>query len=211
MGDTSDYVYQAFYNTMQTSDAAHILNAREAMYENMLDIAQQELNMIADTNAVNHNRKIVENIYLNTWAQDNYNLTKDQSGILYDIAYLDPNANGDAVYTARVMLNINPDDGINTKSAITLPPKPIVFKENTVKVYPNPAKETITIKFDLPISSDGVVEIWSIMGNKLLSNTIPKFYIQQNVNVSSLSPGIYFYIIRINGDKFSSGKITIIK
>ena len=75
----------------------------------------------------------------------------------------------------------------------------------------NPEKETITIKFDLPITSDGIVEVWNIMGNKLLTNTIPKSYIQQNINVSSLSSGIYFYIIKVNGDKFSSGKIMIIK
>ncbi len=49
------------------------------------------------------------------------------------------------------------------------------------------------------------------MGNKLLSNAIPKAYAEQKVNVSSLSSGIYFYIIKVNGDKFSSGKITIIK
>ena len=113
MSDTSDYVYQAFYNTMQSSDAAHYINAIAAMDTNNLASAQSELNMIADTNAVNHNRIIVGNIYLNTWAQNNYELTKEQSGVLYDIAYLDPNANGDAVYTARVMLNIDPD-GVKT-------------------------------------------------------------------------------------------------
>ncbi len=49
------------------------------------------------------------------------------------------------------------------------------------------------------------------MGNKLFSNTIPKDYVEQKVDVSSLSSGIYFYIIKVNGDKFSSGKIMIIK
>ncbi|MEI6822775.1 MAG: T9SS type A sorting domain-containing protein [Bacteroidota bacterium] len=208
MGDTSDYVYQAFYTTMQTSDAAHTLNAREAMYENKLDIAQQELNMIADTNAVNHNRIIVDNIYLNTWAQNNYELTKEQSGILYDIAYLDPNANGDAVYTARVMLNIDPDD-VEVKSAIFIQhPKEVT--PNTVHVYPNPAKETITIAFDQAILNDGIVEIWSIVGNKLLSTSIPKATAQQRVDVSSLTSGIYFYVVKINGDKLSSGKLIIL-
>ena len=62
MGDTSDYTYLAFYNTMQTSDAAHYINAIAAMDTNNLTVAQSELNLIADTNSINHNRIIVNNI-----------------------------------------------------------------------------------------------------------------------------------------------------
>ena len=211
MGDTSDYVYLAFYNSMLSSDAAHYMNAMAAMDTNNFIIAQSELNLIADTNRINNNHIVVGNIYLNTWALDNYVLTDDQVKVLTDIAYSDPFINGDDVYTARMMLNINPDVDVDTKSAQYSTAKPQIIKENTVKVYPNPAKETVTIAFDQPISGEGIVEIWNIMGNKLLSNTIPKSYIQQNVNVSSLSSGIYFYIIKVNGDKFSSGKIMIIK
>ena len=117
---------------------------------------------------------------------------------------------GNAVYTVRVMLNIDPT---NLNLEYAKPPvhnQPIVT-ENTVHVYPNPARETITVTFDQPLANEGTVEIWSIIGNKLQSNTIPKAYAEQKVNVSSLSSGIYFYIIKVNGDKFSSGKITIIK
>ena len=209
MGDTSDYVYLAFYNNMQTSNAAHYLNAISAMNTNNLTVAQQELNLIADTNAINHNRIIVGNIYLNTWAEDNYILTDEQVRTLTDVAYLDPNTNGDGVYTARVMLNINPDYENNQNKSLKQYPKKDI-KPNAVHVYPNPAKETVTIAFDQPILGEGIVEIWNIIGNKLLSNTIPKSYIQQNVNVSNLSSGIYFYVIKVNGIQLSSGKLIIL-
>jgi len=48
------------------------------------------------------------------------------------------------------------------------------------------------------------------MGNKLISSIIPKGYVEQKVNVSSLTSGIYFYIIKVNGDKFASGKLIIL-
>ena len=125
------------------------------------------------------------------------------------MAYLDPNTNGDAVYTARVMLNIDPDDEeYENKSLQQLPKQQI--KKNAVHVYPNPTKETVTIAFDQPISNDGLIEIWSIVGNKLLSCTIPKSSNQQKVNVGSLTSGIYFYIIKVNGDKFASDKLIIL-
>ena len=85
-----------------------------------------------------------------------------------------------------------------------------LIKNNVIYVYPNPAKETITITFDQAISNDGTFEIWNIMGSKILSNTIPKNYTEQKVDVSNLISGIYFYIIKVNGEKFSSGKLTII-
>ena len=133
----------------------------------------------------------------------------DQARILSEIAYLDPYTNGDAVYTARVMMNINPDDENYDNKSLQLYPKQEA-KANSVHVYPNPTKESITITFDQAISNDGIIEIWSIMGTKLLSNTIPKSYVEQKVNVNSLTSGIYFYIIKVNDDTFSSGKLIIL-
>ena len=80
---------------------------------------------------------------------------------------------------------------LNTTNGIT------EVKSNAVHVYPNPAKETLTITFDQPISGEGTLEIWSITGDKLLSNyTIPTTSIQQKVDVSNLSSGNYFYILK---------------
>ncbi len=116
---------------------------------------------------------------------------------------------GNAVYTVRVILNIDPDV-VEVKSAFMpkLPKQEVIC--NAVRVFPNPAKETISVAFDQPISNDGVIEVWSIVGKKLLYNTIFKDFVEQKVNVSSLSSGIYFYIIKLNGDKFSSGKLIIL-
>ena len=147
---------------------------------------------------------------MNTWAQDNYRLTDVQVRTLTDIAYLDPNANGDGVYTARVILNFNPDYENNENKSLQQQYPKQETKTNAVHVYPNPAKEMVTIAFDQPITNDGIIEIWSIMGNKLLSNTIAQASVKQIVNVSSLVSGIYFYVIYVNGDKFTSGKLIIL-
>jgi len=171
--------------------------------------AQNELNFIADTTTIDDNRITVGNIYLSTWVAGNYILTDDPIRTLYDIAYLDPTTDGDAVYTARVMLNINPDYENNQNKSLQQFPKSVI-KSNTVHVYPNPAKESVTIAFDQPISGEGSVEIWSIIGNELLLNTIPLASYKQIVNVSSLTSGIYFYIIKVNGDKFASDKLIIL-
>ena len=209
MGDTSDYVYQNFFNTMQASNSAHYINAITAMSIGNIELANTELSLIVDSTRIDKNRITVGTIYLNTWAQGNYTLTDDQINILYDIANYDPATNGDAVYTARVMLNINPDNrDFKFALAPQLPKQEV--KSNSVHLYPNPAKETVTITFDQSITSEGVFEIWSIMGNKLLSKTITTSNIEQKVDVKSLASGIYFYVIKVNGDNFSSGKLIIL-
>ena len=118
------------------------------MDEGNITQAAIELAQINDTNAINHNRIIVDNIYLNTWAQDIYDLTDDQINTLADIAYLDPITDGDAVYTARVMLNLNPDNTNELKSMYYSPNdnKPQITVNN-VRIYPNPAKKQFTVEF----------------------------------------------------------------
>ena len=169
-----------------------------------------KLSQIADTGTINHNRLIVDNIYLASWAQDNFELTDEQINELMEIALLSPYSGGDAVYTARVMLNLNPvDEGLDYALP---PPRPKQeVKPNTAHIYPNPSRESITIAFDQPITGEGIVEIWSMMGNKLLSERIPKDYVEQIININSLTSGLYLYVIKVNGVKFSSGKLIVIK
>ena len=133
-----------------------------------------------------------------------------QISALYDIATQAPYAAGDAVYTARVMLNIDP---IQIALEYAKPPvhHPQITQSNSVHIYPNPAKDILNIVFDQPISNEGVFEIWNMMGSKLITNIIPNNNTEQIINVSNLTSGIYIYIIKVNGIKLSSGKISIIK
>jgi len=125
------------------------------------------------------------------------------------MAYLDPNTNGDAVYTARVMLNIDPTDiGLDYAKHPTIKPQPTT--ENTVKVYPNPANTQFTIAFKDVINSNAIVELYGSMGNMVLIDYMQKGTYIKNIDVSKLNSGLYFYNISINGAKVSSGKLTII-
>ena len=158
---------------------------------------------------MNENRITVGPIYLNTWAQGNYTLTNDQISTLFDIANYDPATNGDAVYTARVMLNINPD---NQNLDYTLAPKgyPSLIKENSVKVYPNPAKKQFTIEFNDIINSNALIEIYGNMGNLVHSEIMQSGVYIQNINVSQLKDGLYYYRIIMNDSNISSGKLIIL-
>ena len=210
MGDTSDNTYIAFYNNMLSSDAAHYMNAIAAMDTNDLATAQSELNMIADTNRINNNHIVVGNIYLNTWAQGNYELTKDQSGILYDMAYLDPNTNGDAVYTARVILGIDVINKVDNNQ-----PKPINHQDNvinsaSIKVYPNPANDRLYIALDGAIDGTANVEFYDLSGKLIYNTTINAIEKLQTLNINSIKAGVYNLRITTT-TKINNQKLVIIK
>ncbi len=116
---------------------------------------------------------------------------------------------GDAVYTARVMLDISPDEII--VDFAKGPPHSIVSnKELNVVVYPNPVKENLNIRFNTAITTDGSIEIYGIMGNLVYTSVINKGTSELQLNVKGINPGLYFYTIRVDNNKINSGKITII-
>ena len=116
---------------------------------------------------------------------------------------------GDAVYAARVMLDINPDE-IGMDYAIGPTHGQTTDKELNAFVFPNPAKDKVTIKFNDVITSDGNIEFYGMMGNLVYSTAIPKYVAETQININSLKSGLYFYTVKVNNAKITSGKITII-
>ena len=73
--------------------------------------------------------------------------------------------------------------------------------------YPNPFNPNTTIQFDLPINSFVVLEIFNILGEKVLTslnNEITAGHHKININMGNLSSGVYIY--RITADKFRDVK-----
>lgn len=146
---------------------------------------------------------------MDTWAKEINDFTADQEAALLAIAYLTPYSGGDAVYTARVLLNINPDDaGLDfAKPALG---KTQAEKENPVKVFPNPAKNILNIQFEETIKADAQIHIYNNMGSLVLSAEINKGNAVKTIDVSQLQSGLYFYSVTLSGEKLSSGKLTIL-
>ena len=66
----------------------------------------------------------------------------------------------------------------------------------SLKVYPNPAKDVLTIENNATIDS---VEITSILGQKMIKKRINSF--QTEINLNQLSNGVYFVTIISNGNE----------
>ncbi|PLX13714.1 MAG: hypothetical protein C0598_02990 [Marinilabiliales bacterium] len=74
------------------------------------------------------------------------------------------------------------------------------YKEDKILAYPNPTKDIIN--FNVNNLDEGDISIYNINGQLMMRENISQG--SNSVIVSTLSKGIYFYIIR---DKYSN-KIT---
>lgn len=77
--------------------------------------------------------------------------------------------------------------------------------DNTVKVYPNPAKDFLFIEYDETIP--GRIELISSTGNIVLSESISNT--KNELNLSKIAPGIYFIRLYNKNGSFAISKIVI--
>lgn len=133
---------------------------------------------------------------------------ENQRQTLEAIALLTPYIGGDAVYSARVMLGINPNNynlayrqekPTNNSIATTL--------ENNALVYPSPAKDVLTIEFDKKIEKTSTFILTDIAGRKIQEFELVQGKSKFTLDVSLLNNGIYFY--NLSTDSRIKGKVII--
>ena len=131
---------------------------------------------------------------------------KADSTTLNTIAFMNPLDIGDAVYSARVMLNINPDD-YNNGNRMPEPETEEIGNENSV--YPNPNNGIMSLNYS--IDSDAELQILDVVGKVICTYTLFAENNAIEINCQELNNGIYFYQILARGNLIESGKIVIIK
>lgn len=79
--------------------------------------------------------------------------------------------------------------------------------------YPNPFNPTTIIEFSLPVSSDVILEVFTIQGQRvarLVSGNLEAGFHSVNFDASTLGSGIYLYRIQA-GDFVQVNKMTLVK
>ncbi|MBX7142683.1 MAG: T9SS type A sorting domain-containing protein [Chitinophagales bacterium] len=114
-------------------------------------------------------------------------LDSDEIKILTPIAYSDPLNNGEAVYTARVLLGIDPEGNVKYQASDEN------FEEvdnQWVKVYPNPVSNLVNVvasNIDIPIT----LNVFSITGRLVLHSKLEQGL--TTLDISSLRDGVYVF------------------
>ena len=108
------------------------------------------------------------------------------------IALLTPWVGGKAVYSARILLGIDPDrHGI----AYRLQKDKDENEQNKIIIYPIPTQDAITIEFVNMPNTQINISVFDIIGKKVLENNFIATK-KVNLNLNSLKSGTY--LIRIS-------------
>ncbi len=82
--------------------------------------------------------------------------------------------------------------------------------ESYLNVYPNPAKDELTITYQLT-GNNGLFNLYDILGRSLKTIEINTPSGTTTISVADLPTGIYFYKFTSQGDSDKLGKVTVIK
>jgi hypothetical protein len=77
-------------------------------------------------------------------------------------------------------------------------------------IFPNPARDVITIRYpDIFGYDDKEIIIFNSLGNKIVHISATKNLTETPVNVSTLPAGLYYTVLRVEGEKVAIGKFII--
>ncbi len=87
----------------------------------------------------------------------------------------------------------------------------IILFENSISIYPNPAKDYFIISMPSTITTEGFLEIANQLGKRVEFMKLSINTSFHEINTSKLEPGIYFVTIQIGQRALDTKKIVIIR
>jgi hypothetical protein len=208
LGEPDDSAYINFYNYMTNSTIAEMTNINELIEANEINYALMNNGVFVASNLIENNMQVVNDIYLNTLAQDiMYDSTQREA--LKSIAMLTPYLGGKAVYSARVMLGLDPRDfGLQHRLA----PETKTgqkFGINAFKAYPNPVTDILTLEIlDGMVDGKATAELFDLTGKKVFQTRIDFAFSKAELNIAEIYKGLY--LLKVTTDTGSYKSIRVI-
>lgn|GEM_PF-2072440 len=168
-------------------------------------------NSIVPLGCAEEYHQTVNSIFLNTWGVGNFYFSSADSTTLYNIAIQDPLLCGTAIYDARVMLGIDINDFSIESRMMEIPDGEGVITDKVGILYPNPAQNKCTYEATLAETESGMITMYDLTGKLLSSFKLNSGDNKIDIDLSSLSNGIYLYKIYINGEVADYKKLVIAK
>jgi type IX secretion system substrate protein/VCBS repeat protein len=100
------------------------------------------------------------------------------------------------------------------KYGVYTPPQPVIKIKPpiapTLKVFPNPARDELTIAWTGMTNPTLHITIIDVPGQVVYSSEIPASILQSRINVSRLAQGMYICIVQNGGNRYY-GKFTVVR
>ena len=209
-GDTTDVAYQQYYQHLSQGKT----EMKESVYQHIHEgeyLQASYLNeSLPDTSRRDVMRKRVNRIYLDTWCQQGFTFSSADRDSLIVYAYGNPYAMGDGVFSARVLLGLDPDKIPLTQRGVAEDQQSSTAH---ILFYPNPCKDKTCFVWGAEHTETCTrlrFELYDSYGKRLVDNTITGKLgeICEPLPVN-ITPGLYIVRLSDNFGKQASGKIIV--
>jgi len=152
------------------------------------------------------NEKAVNEVYLSYLGREATHLTTSEQQALQAIAVQCPLAGGSAVFKARILLALEsgvlPDyddaSACHNGGGAGAPAAGEDPGYHIIQLYPNPAKNRVTLDWNVPIELDGQLEIYDALGKHLSTIILKEGSSMYSLSLNGMSPGLYFIKARMD-------------
>ena len=196
MNDSSDFSFQQYFNNLTTSNTGLRHDVFSLIEDG--DYAQAYIlnNSIMDTSTWDKTSKKVNRIYLDSWCLEQFNFASQDRDSLWSIAHASPYEKGNAVFSARVLLGLDPDK-------VPLPYSLQVFpqeqKQEPLVFYPNPSKGILYFNLDqewIENKTAGEIFLLDLLGRTIYKQGIMLLPGENSLALPKVSPGVYLIRLR---------------
>lgn len=176
--------------------------------------------LIDDVYIYESNLKSIDSIYLKTIAYGMYGIDSSQAVTLYGIATQCPYVGGEAVFEARAFLKLINDTTNYDDSALCVTyemesdRQPYAVPMDTTysfNLFPNPTNSTINLTYNLGKENNARLFVYDMLGKELLVVNIDNKNNFVSINVSNMSPGLYYARVSTNSKNLFGGKFSVIR
>lgn len=194
-----------------------LLQSFYAEIENSIEDAADQNNTISTNTIIEQNEKDVNAILLEKVIFNNYNLSGAQVSLLNSIAAQCPFEGGRSVLKAWAILkSIGDSSWFDADIQCDTSGSPRLGKRSEsnnyfVKVAPNPTTGNCIFSFSLPENSDGVLQLYNTLGQKVSIKTFKANSTSFEFQTDILTAGIYEFKLSANEQLIGAGKLIVIR
>ncbi len=215
LGTDYDNDLSAFYDSVKGTNIAELLVIDSLILMNDTVQANITNTNITPDNLSETNDQLITEIYLHTWATDEFvAFDGDQLNTLLNVAYQNPLSGGDAVYDARVLLGLDLDDFYaedEARLSKSTTPNSDQVSTHFGKIIPNPNNGTMQFMYKLDDGERAKIEIYDVKGHLMKFYALQSDQTLQNIEMTDVDCGIYFYRFTVEDRIVLSDKIVIQK
>jgi len=208
----SSSILSDFYGQQQDELRAKLTGAHAALLMGDLNAYAQAIGTANSSSLLFDSLQlVVGGIYARSWAlpsQEPLAFDSADYRALYQIAHMDVLYGGRAVYTARVMLGIDPQPQMQLRQQAETEIRFVT--EELLRIYPNPAQNDVRLALEGLNEAQATYSIIDINGRKVAHGSVEVYDGFGYISLNSLPNGVFVLQVQAQ-DTLHQTKLVIVK